>query len=103
MPRAHASPKPVCTHHAGSETMHDYTARILHEDRMKEFRREADGTRFAAQIRDARQTLTAPAANSGRLANAASRFLAWWRRQAQAYRLRGRLGPAADAQLGEDV
>jgi hypothetical protein len=83
--------------------MHDYTARILHEDRMKELRHEADGARLADQTRETRRTLAAPTASFGWLAGVASRTSAWWRRQAQAYRLRGRLGPAADAQLGEDV
>jgi hypothetical protein len=82
--------------------MHDYTARILHEDRMKELRHEADGARLAAKVRDARQTRPTPTASFGWLSSVASRTSAWWR-QAQAYRFRGRLGPAADAQLGEDV
>jgi hypothetical protein len=83
--------------------MHDYTARILHEERMKELRHEADGARLAAQVRDVRQTRAAQAANPNWLAGVASRGSAWWRRQAQAYRLRGRLLAAADAKLGEDV
>lgn len=83
--------------------MHDYTARILHEDRMKELRHEADGARLAAQARDTKKAPAPPAASLGWLASVASRTSAWWRRQAQAYRLGRRLGPAADPQLGKDV
>lgn len=38
--------------------MHDYTARIIHEDRMAQFVREGDASRLAAAARDghARQT-----------------------------------------------
>jgi len=83
--------------------MHDYTARILHEDRMKQLRHEADGSRLAAEARDARQTQAASTSGSGWLVMVAARSSAWLRRYAQAYRLRGRLRPAADPQLGEDA
>jgi hypothetical protein len=83
--------------------MHDYTARILHEDRMKGLRHEADGARLAAQVRHARQTRPMATASFGWLTSVVSRTSALWRSQAQAYRFRGRLGPTADAQLGEDV
>lgn len=40
--------------------MHDYTARILHEDRMTEYRREADASRLAAEARQGRPRTSLP-------------------------------------------
>jgi hypothetical protein len=83
--------------------MHDYTARILHEDRMRQLRGEADEMRLAAQIREARQTRSASGAGSSVFARLAARYLIWWRGHAKTHRLRGGLGAAADPKLGENT
>jgi hypothetical protein len=72
--------------------MHDYTAKILHDDRMRTLRREAAEARLAAgPRRDGwfRQTL---AGISG-----------WARRDALAHGLGGSLRPTTHPQLSEDA
>ncbi len=41
--------------------MNDYTARIMHEDRTAQFRREADASRLASEARQGRPRETLPA------------------------------------------
>lgn len=41
--------------------MHDYTARIIHEDRTAQFRREADASRLAAEARQGQLRQRLPA------------------------------------------
>lgn len=41
--------------------MHDYTARIIHEDRTAQFRREADASRLVAEARPGQRRQRLPA------------------------------------------
>ena len=82
--------------------MHDYTATIIHNDRMRTLRAEAAGSRLAAESRGD-QSSGALATARGWLRQAFGRPSAWARRDALAHGFRGGLRPATDPQLAEDA
>jgi hypothetical protein len=82
--------------------MHDYTARILYEDRLKELRREADEMRLGAETHRARSTSYAAPIRRW-LGDMRAWISTWPRGDSLAHGLRRSLGPAADPRFGEDA
>ena len=82
--------------------MHDYPARIIHDDRMNALRAEAAHSRLAADLRR-EPSGVALASARGWLRQALSRTSGWARRYALAHSLGGSLRPATDPQLREDA
>ena len=81
--------------------MHDYTATIIHNDRMRTLRAEAVEARLAAEFRGDRRSKLATA--PGWLRQALGRPSGWARRDALAHGFGGGLRPATDPQLPEDA
>jgi hypothetical protein len=83
--------------------MHDYTARIVHDERMRQFRKEAHAAGLAALSRRTARTQLADVA----IGQWINRLIARWSRarrpDAQADGLSRGFRPAAHAKLGEDV
>jgi hypothetical protein len=82
--------------------MHNYTAMIIHDDRMTMLRGEAAESRLAAELRRNRSRSTLETARD-RLRQALGRTSGWARRDALAHGFGGGLRPATDAQLPEDA
>ena len=84
--------------------MHDYTAMIIHDDRMKTLRAEAAQSQLAAaaRLRGDRSSLGLATAR-GWLRQAVRRTSGWARRDALAHGFGGSLRPAIDPQLPEDA
>ena len=82
--------------------MNDYTAMIIHNDRMRVLRAEAAESRLAAESRGERSKSKLATAR-GWLRQALGRPSAWARRDALAHGFGGGLRPATDAQLAKDA
>ena len=78
--------------------MHDYTARIIHDDRMKTLRGEAAQSRLAAELRGDPSS-AALARARGWLRQALAQVSGWARRDALAHSLGGSLRTTTDPQL----
>jgi hypothetical protein len=97
--------------------MHDYTANILHDDRMRTLRREAADSRLArkppaTQVAATQVPATqAPATEAARrprgfgigLVLRTARISGWARRNAPTHGFGGSLRAATDAQLAKDA
>jgi hypothetical protein len=82
--------------------MHDYPARIIHDDRIRTLRGEGAQARLAARPHSDASRLARGRAR-GWLRQAFGRTSAWPRRDALAHSLGGGLRPATDPQLAEDA
>ena len=83
--------------------MNDYAARILHDDKTKSWRHQADEARRASAARGTGQMPADAAPRTGLIARLAVRASDAWRHHVKAYRLRSRLAAAADSELGKPM
>jgi hypothetical protein len=87
--------------------MHDYTANILHNDRIRTLRREAADSRLAARAPKApAQAHQAPRRSRGLATGFVMRVAhisGWARRDAPTHGFGGSLRTATDPQLAEDA
>ena len=82
--------------------MHDYTVRLIHEDRMRQLEHEADASALAAMAKSGRQR-PAGAGLWTRVSTALTSFLGRGNGDPEANSLSGRFGTPVHTELGEDV
>lgn len=83
--------------------MHEYTVRVIHEERMERYGREADAARLAEVARRARRGRRSRPGIRVWLDNILGQWSRGGRDDAPADRLSRGLGSSAHTQLGEDV